>query len=89
MRPGFGYQLRQLVITRNIVIVAEVRHAKPAASGEATVLLEKRTELYQAARLRNPQRWTADVRNWVLGDTFTLIPNVQKCRRRKQEAAND
>lgn len=54
--------------------------------GEATALLDKRTVLYQAARLRHPQRWSADVRNWKLDDTVYLNPEraqVQKKENRK------
>ena len=52
--------------------------------GEATALLEKRTTVYQAARLRHPQRWSADIRNWTLDDTVYLNPE----RAQMQEKEN-
>jgi putative transposase len=45
------------------------RHA-----GEAPALLKQRTMVYEAARLRHPQRWSAQVRNWTLDDTVYLNP---------------
>lgn len=52
--------------------------------GEATALLEKRAAVYQAARLRHPQRWSAGVRNWTLDDTVYLNPE----RAQMQEKEN-
>jgi putative transposase len=42
--------------------------------GEATALLAQRTTVYQAARIRHPQRWSTDIRNWKLDDTVYLNP---------------
>jgi hypothetical protein len=56
--------------------------------GEATALLEKRTTVYQAARLRHPQRWSADVRNWTLDDTVYLNPErTQRQHKENRKAA--
>ena len=42
--------------------------------GEATALLVQRTAVYQAARTRYPQRWSAGIRNWKLDDIVYLNP---------------
>ncbi|GAB7546614.1 hypothetical protein CS8_082980 [Cupriavidus sp. 8B] len=51
--------------------------------GKATALLAQRTALYEAARARNPQRWTAGIRNWELPDAVYLNPE-----RAQQNAEN-
>ncbi len=43
-------------------------------SGQADALLAKRTELYEAARARHPERWSRTIRNWSLAATVTLNP---------------
>lgn len=43
-------------------------------SGQADALLTKRTELYEAARARHPERWSRNIRNWSLAATVTLNP---------------
>lgn len=42
--------------------------------GHARALLDQRRQLYEAARLRNPQRWTRHTRNWTLQDEVFLNP---------------
>ena len=42
--------------------------------GEAGALLEQRIAVYQAARARHAQRWSADIRNWTLDDAVYLNP---------------
>lgn len=37
-------------------------------------ILEKRTKVYEAARLAHPERWTRGVRNWNYQDTVWLNP---------------
>jgi len=32
--------------------------------GEDQAILAKRNDLYEAAKQRNPQRWSGDTRNW-------------------------
>jgi len=51
------------------------------------VLLEKRTAVYQAARLLHPQRWSADVRNWTQGDTVYLNPERAKVQVKENRKA--
>lgn len=41
---------------------------------EATDILVKRTELYEAARSRNPSRWSKKVRDWSLENSVWLNP---------------
>ena len=43
-------------------------------TGQADALLAKRTELYEAARARNPERWSRNIRNWSLAATVTVNP---------------
>jgi len=43
------------------------RHA-----GQADALLAKRTELYEAARARHPERWSGKIRNWSLAEELLV-----------------
>ena len=36
--------------------------------------MEKRIKTYEEAKLRNPERWTGEIRNWSLPDYVTLNP---------------
>lgn len=42
--------------------------------GQAPALLRHRSEVYEAARARHPERWTAGTRNWELGNVVYLNP---------------
>lgn len=55
--------------------------------GEATALLEKRTTVYKAARMRHPQRWSADVRNWTLDGTVYLNPERAQMQEKENRKA--
>lgn len=43
-------------------------------SGQGEKILEKRHELYEAARARHPERWTGQTRNWTLTKEVWLNP---------------
>lgn len=45
--------------------------------GQAPALLKQRTEVYEAARARRPERWTAETRNWNLDNVVYLNPERQ------------
>jgi hypothetical protein len=47
-------------------------------TGEAEELLRKRIELYEAARARHPERWSGNIRNWVLAPIVCLNPERTK-----------
>jgi transposase InsO family protein len=47
-------------------------------TGEAQTILEHRKQLYQDAKRRNPNRWSGDIRNWVLPDTVWLNPEKEQ-----------
>jgi transposase InsO family protein len=53
-----------------------LKYVTPAQrhQGAATALLQQRTIVYQAARLRHPQRWSAGIRDWTLNDKVYLNP---------------
>lgn len=62
-----------------------LRHVTPAQrhAGEDDAVLAKRHALYQAARTRNPRRWTGDTRDWTPMGSVTLNPErptVAICR---------
>jgi len=42
--------------------------------GEDQQLLRQRTELYEAARARRPERWSGDSRDWIRPEVVTLNP---------------
>lgn len=43
-------------------------------SGAAEAVFTRRRQVYEAARRRNPQRWTGDVRRWEAPDVVYLNP---------------
>ena len=53
-----------------------LKYATPAQRhrGQADSLLARRKLVYRAARTRNPQRWSSDIRNWDLDDAVYLNP---------------
>ena len=50
-------------------VTPEQRHRQ-----QAPVILAERTALYEAARSRNPARWSKQVRNWSLAESVWLNP---------------
>lgn len=46
--------------------------------GADKMIMQKRDDVYQNARKRNPQRWSRHTRNWSLPDSVTLNPNKKK-----------
>lgn len=57
--------------------------------GEDGAILEKRHALYEAARARNPERWSGSTRNWEPEKTVYLNPGkpMKKEVNLKQKAA--
>lgn len=55
--------------------------------GEAAALLDHRTRVYQAARARHPQRWSAGIRNWTLDDAVYLNPERAQALQNKYTQA--
>jgi putative transposase len=55
-------------------------------TGEALTIMKNRKEVYEAARSRNPQRWSGNTRNWRLPETVWLNPekNAQKTAVKEQ-----
>jgi transposase InsO family protein len=56
-------------------------------TGLAEGLLEKRTELYEAARAQHPERWSGSIRNWSLSPTVYLNPERETVEPDKLQAA--
>jgi transposase InsO family protein len=52
------------------------RHA-----GQDEALLQARTAVYTAAKARNPERWSSDVRNWTPVTTVHLNPEQQAVKK--------
>lgn len=48
-------------------------------------ILKHRDEVYRAARLRNPNRWSAETRNWTRVDVVHLNPAKTDAATRRQE----
>lgn len=46
-------------------------------TGLDTIILEKRTTIYEVAKKRNPSRWAGKLRNWNLPNTVILNPDKQ------------
>lgn len=43
--------------------------------GEDKVIMANRHQVYQRAKLQQPNRWSGNTRNWILPDTINLNPN--------------
>jgi putative transposase len=56
-----------------------IKHVTPAQrhSGEDIVILKKRRAVYEAAKLKNPDRWSAATRNWDHVKQMGLNPEKQ------------
>ncbi|MDX1253602.1 MAG: IS3 family transposase, partial [Gammaproteobacteria bacterium] len=50
-------------------VTPEQRH-----SAQAEDIMKRRTEIYEAARARNPQRWSRSIRDWSLPQSVWLNP---------------
>lgn len=50
-------------------VTPEQRHTAQAAQ-----IMQQRIEVYEAARARNPQRWSGRIRNWTLPESVWLNP---------------
>ena len=50
-------------------------------------LLRKRIELYEAARARHPERWSGNIRNWVLAPIVCLNPEREAVLQQTSKAA--
>jgi transposase InsO family protein len=55
-------------------------------SGEDSAIRIKRHEVYQRAKLKYPERWSGDTRNWLINKVATLNPNKKSknIKERKQ-----
>ena len=62
-------------------ITPENRH-----NGKEKIILQKRHQVYQAARQLTPMRWSRETRNWKPDVTVSLNPN-RKLNKKQQNAA--
>ena len=47
-------------------------------TGEDIQLMENRRHVYQAAKLKNPSRWSGNIRNWSAITEVTLNPEKKE-----------
>ena len=47
-------------------------------TGEATVILEHRQQVYREAKARHPNRWSGEIRNWELPERVWLNPEKEQ-----------
>ena len=48
----------------------------PCHAGQDEVILEQRAQIYEQAKVRNPERWSQNTRNWKpVGDVW-LTPKL-------------
>ena len=66
-----------------------IKYVTPAQRnrGEAPALLRDRVAVYEAARRRQPQRWSGEIRNWMLSDVVWLNPEREVDCGQKRTAA--
>jgi hypothetical protein len=59
---------------------SEIRFVTPADrhSGQELAKLNRRKEVYEQARQKNPGRWTRQTRNWNQVETVRLNPEKKK-----------
>lgn len=72
----YNYEHRHSAIS---FVTPGERHA-----GTDTVLLNKRVEVYKAAKARHPARWSGNTRNWQRIDTVHLNPDQHKIAKEQQ-----
>ena len=67
---------------------SEIQYVTPDQRhrGEDGKILAKRKQVYEAARARNPLRWSGDTRNWQPVKSVTLNPNNHSDEEVKQAA---
>ena len=63
-------------------ITPEQRH-----TGQDEEILERRKEVYQQAKLANPNRWSNEIRNWDVIKEVHLNPENQNIESEEKEAA--
>lgn len=66
-----------------------IKYVTPAQRhrGEAPALLRDRSAVYEAARRRQPQRWSGQIRNWMLSEVVWLNPERPLNCGQKRKAA--
>ncbi|MFL6707530.1 MAG: IS3 family transposase, partial [Massilia sp.] len=66
-----------------------IRFVTPAQrhAGEDKPLLRRRKMVYEAAKARNPQRWSGPTRNWTAIQTVQLNPANTNHNDSKRRAA--
>ena len=68
---------------------SEIKFVTPGQRhrGEDVEILTHRKVIYQAAKLRNPSRWSGDIRNWEPIKEVYLNPEKQKVDEKENKAA--
>lgn len=68
---------------------SEIKFVTPGQRhrGEDVEILAHRKVIYQAAKLRNPSRWSGDIRNWEPIKEVYLNPEKQKVDEKENKAA--
>ena len=68
---------------------SEISFVTPVSKhrGEDLAILDRRSQLYEQARAKNPLRWSKDVRNWNQVTEVLLNP-TKEMRQAKQNAGN-
>jgi putative transposase len=56
-------------------------------NSEDAVILEKRKQVYKQARLKNPNRWSGEIRNWNMITEVHLNPEKSKTNSENNKAA--
>jgi len=68
---------------------SEIKFVTPGQRhrGEDIEILANREQIYQAAKLRNPERWSGNTRNWEPVKEVYLNPEKQKIDKKEDKAA--
>ena len=64
-----------------------IKFVKPHArhSGRDKEILKNREKVYREAKIRNPERWAGNIRNWDLIEKVDLNPDKEKMINKKRQ----
>jgi len=57
-------------------------------SGEGKKILERRQQVYKAAKENHPERWSRKTRDWTLEDKVWLNPEKAECSEKEKKQSN-
>lgn len=75
---GWVYEFKKWYNTKHMHSGIEYITPKSRHEGKGKKILDKRKEVYKAAKARNPERWSRGIRNWKYTEKVVLNPLTEK-----------